>query len=49
MFPESLPFLRNAKKYNNFSYILFKLVPSCNYALLTATAELMETFLEVIL
>jgi len=42
-------FLRNRKQYNHLSYISFGIVPLCNYTLLPATVEVLETFLEAIL
>ena len=37
------------KKYNHLSYISFKIVPLCNYTVLSATVKVFETFLEAIL
>jgi len=41
-------FLRNTKQYNDVSYISFKTTPLCNFTLLPATVEALETFLEFI-
>jgi hypothetical protein len=41
--------MRNAKYYNHLSYISLKIVPLCNYKLLPATLNVLETFLEAIL
>jgi hypothetical protein len=49
MFPESFLFPRNTKPYAHLSCISFKLVPLCNYTLLSATVKMSETFLEAIL
>ena len=49
MFSKSLLFPRNTKQYNPFTCIAFKLVPLCNYTLLSATAKVSETFLEATL
>jgi len=47
--PGIMIYLRNTTQYNNFSYISFKIIPSCNYTTLPATVKVMETFLEAIL
>jgi len=41
--------LSNTKEYNHLSCISFKMVPLCNYTLLPATVNFLETFLEAIL
>jgi hypothetical protein len=41
-------FMRNTKQNHHLSYISFKLVPLCNYTLLSETVNELETFLEVI-
>jgi hypothetical protein len=37
------------KEHNNLTYISFKMVPFCNYTLLPATVDVLETFLEAVL
>jgi len=49
MFPEKTFFLRNTKQCTNLSYILFKIAPLWKYIFLSATWELLLTFLEAIL
>jgi len=49
MLPESFLFPRNTEQYNHLSCISFKLIPLCNYTLLSATVKVSETFLEAIL
>ena len=42
----TLYFLRNTQQYNHLSYNSLKTAPLCNYALLSATVKVSETFLE---
>jgi hypothetical protein len=41
--------MRNTKQYDHLSYISCRIDPLCNYTLLPATVEVLETFLEAIL
>jgi len=41
--------LRNTEGQDYLSYISFKIVPLCNYTLLSAILKALETFLEAIL
>jgi len=49
MFLESLYFLEIQNSAILLSYIFFKTVPLCQYTLLPATVNVLETFLETIL
>ena len=47
--PESLDLWEPQENTTILNYILFKIVPLCNSALLRATVKVLETFLETIL